>query len=102
MVTGYKNGQRYKTAFTTFRKCSCLLINYIATLSKNSIGRLNIKNPGEQYYLLQEGGVSYIFGSEILNGIYIFGCDFSSPKFIFLDHKSREDIIFLGMRELTD
>ena len=32
--------------------------------------------------------MSYIFGSEIFNGIFIFGCDFFSPNFIFLGQKS--------------
>ena len=47
--------------------------------------------------------MSYIFGSEIFNGIYISECDFFLPKFyIFGSEILRLDTIFLGLRELTD
>ena len=41
------------------------------------------------------GGVSYIFGSEIFNGIYIFGCYFLLPEsYIFESEILRRYYIF--------
>ena len=39
-------------------------------------------------------GVSFIFESEILNGIYVFGCKLFPLNFILLSHKYRKEITF--------
>ena len=45
--------------------------------------------------------MSHIFGSKIFKGIYIVGCDFVSPKFIFLGENIENILCFWVLQTVT-
>ena len=65
------------------------------TITITILMRFHLKFKTTNFFgdMLLVGGMSHIFGSKIFVGIYIVGCDFFSPKFIFLG-KNIENILY--------